>query len=119
MFKVNPRTRCEICLKLTIKKPERRQWHRFRVFIVNFEYISHRVSIVNFDQVNTILQVYRRILPKAVKKINSKDSVDKEIYVKDRELFFVKTLPADSPCMKCANLRWINNFHSWILPEWC
>ena len=37
----NTRTRCEICSKLTIKTPERRPWHRFGVFIVNFEYISH------------------------------------------------------------------------------
>ena len=44
MFKVNYRnirTRCEICLKLTIKKPERRSWHRSGVLIVNFEQISH------------------------------------------------------------------------------
>ena len=44
MFKFNnrnTRTRCEICLKLTIKTPERRQWRRSGVFIVNFERISH------------------------------------------------------------------------------
>ena len=35
------KTRCEICLKLAIKVPERRQWCRSGVFIVNFEYISH------------------------------------------------------------------------------
>ena len=29
------------CSKLTIKKPERRHWHRSSVFIVNFEHISH------------------------------------------------------------------------------
>ena len=29
----------EICLKLTIKTPERRQWRRYGVFIVNFEQI--------------------------------------------------------------------------------
>ena len=37
---------CEICSKLTIKT---------KVFIVNFEHISHlcsSVSIVNFEQVN-------------------------------------------------------------------
>ena len=34
-------TRCEICLKLTTKAPERRQWRRFGVFIVNFENIPH------------------------------------------------------------------------------
>ena len=37
----NTRTRCEICSKLTIKTPERRQWHRFGVFIDNFEHIAH------------------------------------------------------------------------------
>ena len=47
---------CEICSKLTIKTPERRQW-RSGVFIVNFEYIwtyftpFSRVSIVDFKQV--------------------------------------------------------------------
>ena len=41
LLKVNNRntgTRCEICSKLTIKIPERRQW---RIFVVNFEHISH------------------------------------------------------------------------------
>ena len=33
----NNRTRCEISSKLTIKKPERRQWFRSGIFIVNFE----------------------------------------------------------------------------------
>ena len=37
----NTRTRCEMCSKLTIKTPERRQWRRPGVFIVNFEHISH------------------------------------------------------------------------------
>ena len=48
MFRVNNRnTRLtsEICLKLTIKTPERRQWCRFGVFIINFEHISHRVLV--------------------------------------------------------------------------
>ena len=42
MFKVNnrtTRTRCEICSKLTMKTPERGQWRRSGVFIVNFEHI--------------------------------------------------------------------------------
>ena len=42
----NTRTRCEICLKLTIKTPERRQWRRSGVFIVNFERISHLVLVL-------------------------------------------------------------------------
>ena len=44
LFKFNnrdSRKRCEICSKLTIKTPERRQWRRSGVFIVNFEHISH------------------------------------------------------------------------------
>ena len=48
MFKVNNRntgTRRRIWSKLTIKTPERRQWHRSGVFIVSFEYISHFVVV--------------------------------------------------------------------------
>ena len=44
LFKVDniiTRKRYEICSKLTIKTPERRQWRRSGVFIVNFEHISH------------------------------------------------------------------------------
>ena len=41
----NIRTRCEICLKLAIKIPERRQWRRSGIFIVNFEHISHYVQV--------------------------------------------------------------------------
>ena len=43
MFKVknrNTRKRCEICSKLPIKTPARRQWCRSVVFIVTFEHIS-------------------------------------------------------------------------------
>ena len=45
MFKVNKgntRTRCEICLKLTVKTP----WRRFGVFIANFEHISQLVLVL-------------------------------------------------------------------------
>ena len=35
------RTRCELCSKLTLKTPERRQWRLSGVFIVNFEHIPH------------------------------------------------------------------------------
>ena len=48
LFKVNSRNtrkRCEICSKLTINTPERRQWRRSGVFIVNFEHISHLVLV--------------------------------------------------------------------------
>ena len=38
-----------MCLKLTIKIPERRHWHHSDIFIVNFEHSS--VSIVKFAQI--------------------------------------------------------------------
>ena len=47
--------RCGICLKVTIKTPERRHSYLSSVFIVNFEHIWHffsSVSIVDFEQVN-------------------------------------------------------------------
>ena len=43
LLKVNnrsTRTRCEICSKLTLKTPERRQWRGSGVFIVNFEHVN-------------------------------------------------------------------------------
>ena len=43
--KRNSRARCEIYSKLTIKIPERRQWRRFGIFIVNLEHISHLVLV--------------------------------------------------------------------------
>ena len=36
-----PENSCEIYSGLKIKTPERRQWRRSRVYIVNFEQISH------------------------------------------------------------------------------
>ena len=45
LLKVNNRTRCEVCSKLTIETPERRQLRRFDVFIVNFEHVSPFVLV--------------------------------------------------------------------------
>ena len=48
MFKIKSRktgTKCEICSKLKIKTPERRQCHRYGVFIFNFEHIPHLVLV--------------------------------------------------------------------------
>ena len=44
-----------MCSKLTVKIPERRQWRRSGIFIVNFEHnftLCSSVSFVNFGQVN-------------------------------------------------------------------
>ena len=43
--KRNTRTRCEICSKLTIKTPERRQWRCSGVFVVNSEHDSYFVPV--------------------------------------------------------------------------
>ena len=47
----NTRKRCEICSKLTIKTPERRQ-RRSDVFIVNFEHISELFPVLLFLTLN-------------------------------------------------------------------
>ena len=41
----NTRTRCQICSKLIIKTPERCQWCRSSVFIVNPKHISHLILV--------------------------------------------------------------------------
>ena len=47
MLKVNNRnTRCEMCSKLIKKRPERHHLPYSRVFIVNFERISHLVLVL-------------------------------------------------------------------------
>ena len=47
LFKVNYRNtkkRCEICLQLAIKTPER-HGHRYAIYVVNFEHISHHFLV--------------------------------------------------------------------------
>ena len=41
----NTRPMCKTCSKLAIKTPERRQWRRSCVFVVNFEQILHIVLV--------------------------------------------------------------------------
>ena len=43
--KRSTRKRCDMCSKLTIMTPERRQWRRSGVFILYFEHISHLVLV--------------------------------------------------------------------------
>ena len=70
LFKFNNRSsgkRCQICSsKLTVKKDTRTtSRHRFGVFIVNLEHISHLfsgVSIVDFEQVNVCRVVIKDTL---------------------------------------------------------
>ena len=54
----NTRTRYEICSKLTLKIPERRQWHRSGIFTVNFEHISHFVLVFLLINLNMWLLVF-------------------------------------------------------------
>ena len=58
LFKVNNRNTGTVwnMFKINIKTPERSQWRRSGVFIVNFKQISHIVLVsivVDFEQVNT------------------------------------------------------------------
>ena len=49
MFKVNnrnSRTTWEICSTLTIKTPERHQWCRSSVFVINLKHMSHLVLVI-------------------------------------------------------------------------
>ena len=45
----NTKTMREICSKLKIKTPERRQWRRSGVFIVNFEQVSRNVLYITVN----------------------------------------------------------------------
>ena len=55
--------KCEICSKLTMKAPERRQWHYSGVFTVIVEtYFAtySGVSTVDFEQINVCLvEIYQ------------------------------------------------------------
>ena len=55
----NTGLRCEICLKLTIKTPERHQWCRSGVFIVDFEHISYLVLVFLLLTLNTYCRLGR------------------------------------------------------------
>ena len=54
----NTRTKCEVCSKLKIKTPERRQWHRSVVFVVNFEHISHVLAFLLLN--SSIAKSYKK-----------------------------------------------------------
>ena len=63
MFKVNNRnirTRCEICTELTIKTPERRQWRRSAVLIVNFEHTSHLALVLLYVNADWVLTIFKK-----------------------------------------------------------
>ena len=58
----NTRKKCEMCLNLVIKAPERRHWRCSSVFNVNFEHILtfFSVSFVEFEKVNLTWQLFCR-----------------------------------------------------------
>ena len=74
MFKVNnrnTRTRCEICSKLTIKTPERRQWRCSGVFLATFS----SVSTVDFEKVNVDWVNSISVSPENIRKPNFEHAV--------------------------------------------
>ena len=58
----NTRARYEICSKLTVRTPERREWRCLGVFIVNFEHISHLVLVFLLLTLNMWMSAGKRIL---------------------------------------------------------
>ena len=67
LFKVNNRNtkkRCEFYSKLTIKTPERRQWCRSAVYIVNFEHIPHLFLVFLFLILNKYMLAGIDLRPK-------------------------------------------------------
>ena len=63
----NFRTRCKICSKLTIKTPERRQWRRSGVFVVNFEHIPHLALVFLLLTLNMQLPIEINVIELEVK----------------------------------------------------
>ena len=64
LFKFNNTRRCEIDLKLTLKKPE---WHPSGGFIVDFEHISDfclEFFFVDFEQVNVCWEIIFKLFTK-------------------------------------------------------
>ena len=57
-----------MCSELTIKTPERRQWRRSGVFIVNFELISHFFLVFIFLTLNKYLTAGKCSLSKKVRE---------------------------------------------------
>ena len=61
-----------MCSELIIKTPERRQWRRSGVFIVNFEHISHLVLV--FLLLNLIAELMVRPLYNGPCRMNSQEN---------------------------------------------
>ena len=72
----NTRASSEICSKLTIKTPVRRQWRRSDVFIVNFEHISQLTLVL-------LLLTLNMQLPAGIRNVDLKNSV---VFIVDFEL---------------------------------
>ena len=82
----NSRKRCEICLKLTIKTPEQRQWHLSLVFSIKVEYIRYLflmlllLTLTLFKDQNILFKTksfLRKGNQKAVKNADT-DTYDKD-----------------------------------------
>ena len=65
----NTKTRCAICLKLTIKTPEQHHWPRSGVFNINFEHISHLVLVFLLLTLNIQLSTGQAFRPHPLQQI--------------------------------------------------
>ena len=126
MFKVNNRnnrTRCEKWSTLTIKAPQQHQWRRSGVFIVNFEHISHLVSIVNFEQVNASWEITKHVQVIWIRGRNvaTSNTIHSKItWVSLLRLIWDKVLRLKFIPRKVAGFNWRIGFHEekmWVIQK--
>ena len=71
---------CEICSKLTIKTPQRRQWRLSDVFIINFEQISHIVVVFPLFPLNKDIDMFEEIAPSQKPNFNKLPNMKVTVY---------------------------------------
>ena len=115
MFKVNNRnnrTRCEKWSTLTINGV---------FFIVNFEHISHLVSIVNFEQVNASWEItyHVQVIWIRGRKVATSNTIHLKItWVSWLRLIWDKVIRLKFILRKVAGFNWRIGFHEekmWVI----
>ena len=115
LFKVNngnTSTMCEICSKLTKKTPERRQWRRTGIFIVNCEQISHIIlvnSVADFEYVNAwrVICTIQRVLQKNISNLK----YYKKYEINSNKMFSCKNISLSS--FRC--IYWLNILENYLI----
>ena len=95
----NTQTRYEICSKLTIKTPKRRQRRRSGAFIVNFEHISQLVLV------SLLLTLKRSADWQLVLIQLSKQQFHKMLLISERRPSGLTLIIVNQHCMKSVRIR--------------